>query len=339
MHALNKILLGATALALPFLSQAQAASLVTVTPPSGAAETIVFGINSHNVITGSFFDANGVEHGFFGPLNGDYTTFDYGGTSTGTEPRSISDKGAINGFAADPNFAVGTEFFRNADGTIETFTKDGAPLDGVAQGINKKGDSTGDYIDPDSGVRTGYLGENGKYKSDVDLGLNATRTSPRTINKSGALAGFFVDSGGVTHGFILDNGVVQVIDADGSGTTSLEGLNKKGLATLQVTDADGNPHSMTYDSGSGEFTSIEVPDGSTFQQAWQVNDNGLIAVSTDIASYIYCPKKAHCPNGAKDIGEGRSWHAKPGSAFVYDRNGRTGVKPARIVQPVRGAKQ
>ena len=339
MHALNKILLGATALALPFVSQAQAASLVTVTPPSGAVQTFVFGINSHNEITGSFTDADGVEHGFFGPLNGDYTTFDFGGTSIGTEPRAISDKGAINGFAADPNFTVGTEFLRNTNGTLETYMKDGVPLDGIAQGINKKGNSTGDYIDPDSAIRTGYLGKNGSYKSDVDLGLGATRTSPRAINKSGALAGFFVDSGGVTHGFILDNGVVQVIDADDSGTTSLEGLNKKGFASLQVVDADGNPHSMTYDSGSGEFTTIDVPDGSTFQQAYQVNDNGLVAVLTDVASYIYCPKKAHCPKGAKDIGEGRSWHAKPGSAFVYDRNGRTGVKPAKIVQPVRGAKQ
>jgi len=42
---------------------------------------------------------------------------------------------------------------------------------------------------------------------------------------------------------------------------------------------------------------------------------------------------------AIDIGEGRSWHAKAASTFTYDRNGRTGVKGARIVQPVRGAKQ
>jgi YD repeat-containing protein len=339
MHALNKTLLGATALALSFVSQAHAASLVTVTPPSGAVETFVFGINSHNVITGSYLDADGVEHGFFGPLNGDYTTFDYGGTSTGTEPRSISDTGTINGFASDPNFTVGAEFFRKTDGTIETFMKDGVALDGVAQGVSKRGSSTGDYIDPVTGIRTGYLGKNGKYTSDLDLALGATRTSPRAINKSGALAGFFVDSGGVTHGFILDNGVVQVIDADESGTTSMEGLNKKGFASLQVVDADGNPHSMTYDSGSGEFTTIDVPDGSTYQQAYQVNDKGLVAVITDVGAYIYCPKAAHCPDGARDIGEGRSWHAKPGSAFVYDRNGRTGVKPAKIVQPVRGAKQ
>jgi hypothetical protein len=139
MHALSKILLGASGLVLAAVSLGHAATLVTVTPPDGAVATIVFGINKHNVIAGSYVDASGVEHGFFGPLNGTYTTFDYGGTSIGTEPRALNDDGDITGFAADPSFAVGTEFLREADGTVLTFAKDGAPLDGVAQGITKKG--------------------------------------------------------------------------------------------------------------------------------------------------------------------------------------------------------
>ena len=136
------------------------------------------------------------------------------------------------------------------DGSIQAIEKDGLALDGVAQGIVKKKDaSTGDYIDPNTGVRTGYLGKDGEYQSDVDLGLNATRTSPRGMNKHGTLAGFFVDSGGVTHGFILGkHGVPQVIDADDSGTTSLEGINKKELIAGQVTGADGNPHSFVYNN-------------------------------------------------------------------------------------------
>jgi len=330
MHALSKILLGASGLVLAAVSLGHAATLVTVTPPDGAVATIVFGINKHSVITGSYVDASGVEHGFFGPLNGTYTTFDYGGTSIGTEPRALNDDSDITGFAADPSFAVGTEFLREADGTVLTFAKDGAPLDGVAQGITKKREtSTGDYIDPNTGIRTGYLANEGAYRSDVDLGLTVTRTSPRSLNKHGTLAGFYVDSGGAEHGFIMKHNVVQVIDADASGTTALEGINKKELVSGQVTDTSGNPHSFIYDNATGEFTTIEIPDGSVLQQAWGINDQGQIAVSTDVASYIYCTRDVHCPDGGTQIADGRSWKA----------NGHTGVKPAKVAHRTRGAAQ
>ncbi len=333
MHALSKSLLGASSLALLAVPQAHAATLVPVTPPDGAVATIVFGINDHDVIAGSYVDANGVEHGFFGPLNGTYTTFDYGGTSTGTEPRALNDAGDITGFAADPSFAVGTEFLRDGKkGTISTFEKSGVPLDGIAQGIIKKKEmSTGDYIDPNTGIRTGYLAKDGNYQSDVNLGLNATRTSPRGMNKHGILAGLFIDSGAVQHGFILDSsGVPQVIDADSSGTTALEGINKKELVSGQVTDSSGNPHSFLYDRTTGTFTSIDVSDGSVLQQAWGVNDKGEVAVSTDVASYIYCTRAVHCPDGGTKIADGRSWKAK---AAV------SGMKPAKSAHPTRGAAQ
>jgi hypothetical protein len=316
------------------VSLGHAATLVPVTPPDGAVATIVFGINDHDVIAGSYVDAGGVEHGFFGPLNGTYTTFDFGGTSIGTEPRALNDDGDITGFAPDPSFAVGTEFLRDAKkGTISTIEKDSLPLDGIAQGIIKKKEmSTGDYIDPNTGVRNGYLAKDGAYQSDVDLGLNATRTSPRGMNKHGTLAGLYFESSGASHGFILDSsGVPQVIDADASGTTALEGINKKELVSGQVTDSSGNPHAFTYDRTTGTFTSIDVPDGSVLQQAWGVNDKGEVAVSTDVASYIYCTRDVHCPDGGTKVADGHSWKAKAGAA--------SGVKPAKSAHPTRGAAQ
>src|ERR1051325_6299072 len=104
---------------------------------SAAVSAIVFGINKHNEIAGEFMDGNGVEHGFIGPLNGTYTIFDFGGTSTGTELRAIDDDGDIKGFAFDPNFTIGEEFLRKADGTVMPIEKNGVPLDGTAQGITK----------------------------------------------------------------------------------------------------------------------------------------------------------------------------------------------------------
>jgi hypothetical protein len=225
---------------------------------------------------------------------------------------------------------VGTEFLRQADGTIITFQKNGVPFDGVAQGIIKKGEtSTGDYvIDPNTGLRTGYLASDGLYQTDVSLDLNELTTNPRALNWFGTLAGFYLEQDGrTTHGFILKNGVVQVIDADSSGTTALEGINKKELAAGQVIDSDGNPHSFVYDNKTGVFTTINISDGSKQQQAWGINDKGQVAVNTDIgASYIYCTRDVLCPRGAHPVADGRSWLATPGAAMHYDSHGRTGVK-------------
>jgi hypothetical protein len=164
-------------------------------------------------------------------------------------------------------------------------------------------------------------------------------TNPRTLNHFGILAGFYLENDGrTTHGFILKKGVVQVIDADDTGTTALEGINKKELAAGQVIDTDGNPHAFVYDNRTGVFTTIVVNDGSAEQQAWGINDKGQVAVTTGIgASYIYCTKDVLCPKGGSTVADGRSWKAKPGASLHYDSNGRTGVKAAKPVHPVHGA--
>lgn len=340
MHALNKILLGFTCLAMPAVAiHAQAATLVPVTPPPGATQTIVFGINKHAVIAGAYIDANGATHGFVGPLNGTYTTFDYN-NSTATTPRAIDDEGNVTGFASEAGFTVGAEFLREAGGDIIPIQKDGVQMDGVAQGIIKKDEtSTGDYVDPNTGNRNGYLAEEGTYQSDVALGLNVLETGPRALNKHGTVAGFYLENDGVTtHGFILKDGVVEVVDADNSGTTVLEGINKKELAAGWVTDASGEPHAFTYDNATGQFTSIDVMDGSKGQQAWGVNDKGQIAVSTNAGnSFIYCAKDVLCPHGGMTVAEGRSWRGKVGATLHYGKNGNTGTKPPKLRAPVHGA--
>src|ERR1043165_4705362 len=103
----SSMMAGVAGLTLLAASSALAGTLVPVTPFPGATTTIVFGINDAGVIAGSYRDSNGIEHGFFGPLNGTYTSFDYGGTRSGTQTRALHDDGALLGFATHPNFRVG----------------------------------------------------------------------------------------------------------------------------------------------------------------------------------------------------------------------------------------
>jgi hypothetical protein len=133
------------------------------------------------------------------------------------------------------------------------------------------------------------------------------RISPRGIDDLGqAVAGLFVDASGDQHGFVQfklpdQPDRVVVIDYPASGSqTALEDINQIGNMPGQWLDELGNPHAfvLTMSQGVSTFVDLNPNDGSAYQQAWGVNDHGLIALSTNAGqSYVYCPKKnpEKCP--------------------------------------------
>ncbi len=298
----SKIVLGLTCfLAGPALGHP--ATLVPVTPFPGSTTTGIFDINDNDEIVGEYANADGIEHGFYGPLNGTYTSFDYGGTALGTEIRGVNNSGDMVGFGPDAGFNNGPEFFLSHDGALKTYKIGGVALDGINQGINKRGSTVGDYIsDPSTNTQVGYEGRKGKYRFDLALGISTLRVDARAITSLGVVAGWYVDTDHVQHGFILKDGsVLQTIDADDSGTTDIEGLNDKGIATGAVLDVDENFHAFVLDTNTNTYTWIDVP-GATNVQIWGINKSGLAAISTDIGSFIYCPlKPANCPAGGTPV--------------------------------------
>jgi len=291
-----------------------AATLVPVAPYPGSTTTQVFAINDHNVISGEYTMGDGIEHGFFGPLGGPYTSFDYPGTAIGTEARSINNMGVIVGFAPDTGFNMGPEFFRKPDGTLVTIEKNHVPVIGIAQGVNKQKFSVGDYVtNPDPLALNGYEAKAGVYQHDLTPDVDATRLAPRGINNNNAIAGWYTDSSHLQHGFILTAGGTQIIDADTSGTTTLEGLNDNGIASGAVLDDEENFHAFALDTATSAVTWIDVP-GATNVQAWGINKRGYVALSSDIGSYIYCPFKAsRCPAGGTEVVTRTSLLPRPGT--------------------------
>jgi len=290
---------------------AHGATLIPVVPFPGSTATNVSDINDSNTIAGMYITADTIEHGYFGTLAGSYTSFDYGGTALGTEARSINNAGNIVGFAPDAGFNNGPEFFRAADGTITTFKKSHVVLDGIAQGINKRNVSVGDYItDPETQAQTGYEGRKGRYRADLTLPVDTTRVDGRAITSNGAVAGWYVGTDHVQHGFIQRGEGFQTVDADDSGTTDLEGLNDAGIATGAVLDVDENFHAFVLDTNTDTITWIDVPGAATVQ-AWGINKKGLVALTTDIGAFIYCPlKPSKCPAGGTEVAM-RTAHLAP----------------------------
>jgi hypothetical protein len=308
---MRKSLLGASALvtiALLAGSSAQAAaSYITIAPPAGAVSLAPFGINDDNIIAGSYTDSAGVQHGFYGPPDGShYKTFDIKGV-TGTQPRAIRNDLSITGLALASGFVFGEEFYRAPDtGKIKILkTPDGRIQDGVAQGGNDAGLYVGDYLDTDEVTRLGFEGKAGKFKSNFKLPLkNLTSTNPRQINNNGVVAGGYIGSDGIQHGFVLDGKNLTSFDAPGSvGVTTAEGINDAGQVSGLYTDSGGNRHGFVYTVSTGKFKAVDPGDGSTFQEAWGINNKGLVVGDTSNGlAFIYCPlKPAKCPKGAADV--------------------------------------
>jgi hypothetical protein len=296
--------LGVSALALASgTAQAKKAQLIPIVPYPGATTTTVFGISDDaSTIAGSYVDSSGNTHGFYGSITGDYTPFDFG-TSNFTQGRALSGDGTlITGFSNNDGVHCDfQEWEMTVGGKIKQITKNGTPLAGEAQGINKKGTFAGDYCDTGgSGTIFGETGEKYKWKSDVTTPFSSTYTGERGINKDGTTVGFYVDStSGEQVGTIIVNGTTtQVVYPDANQLyTVLEGINDDGLAAGQWDDGNsGMVRGFSYDSTTSTFTAIDDPNAASFTQPWGVNKSGLIAVTSDAGAYIYCAlNKKKCP--------------------------------------------
>jgi probable HAF family extracellular repeat protein len=282
-----------------------AATYVPIAFPSGAVTVLPFGINDNNIVAGGYTDADGILHGFYGPPDGsNYTTFDLTDGSQ-AEARAIFNDGSITGLALQSGFAFGEEYYRSATGKIKLLKNPSGDIaDGVSQGGNDAGTYVGDYLDTDGVTRLGFEAKKGKYKKAFVLpGLEGvTSTNPRQINNHNIVAGGYIDSSGVQHGFVLKGKKLTSFDAPNAvGVTTAEGINDAGQVAGLYTDSSANRHAFLYDVSTGTFTAVDPGNGSTAQEAWGINNQGLIVGDTDSGSFpfIYCPlKKKQCPTGA-----------------------------------------
>ncbi|HEX4080021.1 MAG TPA: hypothetical protein VHX61_14240 [Rhizomicrobium sp.] len=278
---------------------AKGGTWVAVVPVQNSTGMTLFGINDTNVTTGSYLDASGNDHGFIGPFDGkDYTSFDDPGGAT--EPRGINDGSITDGYD------TGTldEWYRTAKGKLTAITMKGTQLTQLAQEINKAGVFAGDYTNT-SGDYVGYLGKKSKYTSDIKLSISNTGYAGRAIDTAGDLGGWYLDSSGTMHGFLIMGKKATSIDYPDAVYTVVEGLNDNGLLTGQWEDSSGVIQGFVYDIKAKKFTDINYP-GSTLTQVWGINNNDVIAVSSSAGSFAYCMKKKNCPKG--DAGVANTLH-------------------------------
>jgi len=214
----------------------------------------------------------------------------------------VDDDLNVTGFWLDSN-SIEEGFIGPADGTDYTTFLDDPTYGTQPRGLNAKGYVTGiDGVGTDDPTTyVPFERSPGGTVTDVTMDGNPLNYLVRGINDAGDLVGWYIDTDGVEHGFLLSGKTATTID-DPNGTTNLEGINNNGEISGLYTDADGNRHGITYDIKKQKFTELTVP-GSTYVEVWGLNDNGVVAIDGEnsdgtFTGYLYCPKASVCPSGA-----------------------------------------
>jgi uncharacterized membrane protein len=189
----------------------------------GAVRTEVNGVNNNGDVVGSYQDAiNFNFHGFL--LSGGlFTTIDFPGADW-TNAEGINDSGDIVGtysISANPFFPIGFIFH---NGVMRSFRIPGRE-DTWVHGINNNGDIVGE-----SQLYTGTIGFVWKRGSGLTriVAPGAASTSVRGINNSGDIVGFYLDNvglGGQAHGFVLHDGIWQLLHLSRSEETWAHSIN------------------------------------------------------------------------------------------------------------------
>lgn len=108
----------------------------------------------------------------------------------------------------------------------------------------------------------------------------SAQTQVTGINNSGNTSGFYIDTTGVTHGFMDTGGTFSTVDAPGTAFNQLLGLSDVVQAAgYSSTDATGATlqRAFTEDGGSFSYLSSFLPSGIGNNQATGVNNSGEVS--------------------------------------------------------------
>ena len=168
----------------------------------GAEELFPFGMNSLNVITGSFHHRtrhhHPNEHGFIRSPDGSCASLDAPG-AVQTIPDGIDDDGTIAGYYTEVKQGPQHGFVRGADGTFSLFDVSGA-LQTAPAAINQAGTVIGTYMDAARATHAFLRGADGTLTPYDAPG--ATSTNALAINDNGVIVGSYDTTSGVTYAYI-----------------------------------------------------------------------------------------------------------------------------------------
>jgi hypothetical protein len=226
--------------------------------------TFPYNINPEGTTTGYYIDSGYSAHGFVRTKQGAFTSFDpVGSVSTYVcGYNCLNTAGATTGYYQDPNTNYHS-FVRAHNGAITVFDVPGADTSGndgtFGTSINPEGTIVGYYGDQNQ-VGHGFVRTSDSQFTIFDVpGAGSTPgasqgTYPVSINAAGTIAGQFVDTNNVTHGFARSpQGAITTIDIPAGGIgISPQSINSSGAVAGYWTSADLGVHGFVWTPGCGQ---------------------------------------------------------------------------------------
>ena len=261
-------------------------------------------INDTGLVVGAQFTTPG-ENGYLRHANGTIVKFS-NPLTTGT-PDTFAY--GLNNFGT----AVGTYFdtahnqfsgYFYHGGHFTTYNLPGLPAGSatVIVGLNDLGDFCGYYQAAPAFATVAFVNRHGSIQTFDFPG--STFIEATQINDEGDVAGTYIDSKNVDHGFIRGaNGAITVIDVPGAAFsgTLLIGLNNRGWTSGHFWDSTNHEHGFAR-SPQGKFYQIDVPEANTNggglgTAGGGINDEGVVVGHYDPAAggpekaYIAFPER------------------------------------------------
>ena len=243
-----------------------------------ATDTTAGSINARGDISGLYFDADGVGHGFR-LIRGVFSIIDFPDASF-TSARAMNARGDIAGRIHDAN---GNDHgFLLHDGHFTRIDYPGATAT-VGRGINNAGDVTGNHVNS-AGTENGFILKDGAfYNVRVPHSLS-TDVWMAEDNGRVMVGDAAMQPDGALHGYVSNQpGDFQLIDFPGLSVpcTGPRWINQRGdivglfAYVNTVDDCYAGPALHGFLLRQGKYIAIDVP-GSTSTSVFGINDDGVI---------------------------------------------------------------
>ncbi len=185
-----------------------------------------------------------------------------------TEPSGLTDGGHLSaGLYVDSNGIQHGYFLKLqvpphqplGNGLFTVDDPNGKPGTTAVSKVTSAFSAVGSYTSSTTGNAVGFLytgGGQNKY-TDIPGPSGAVNTWGSGINDKGAIVGYYTDSAGATHGFLLQGTKYATLDVPGATATYATDINKSGKIVLFWENSSGAIESSLYNGKT--YKTINVP--------------------------------------------------------------------------------
>jgi probable HAF family extracellular repeat protein len=236
--------------------------------------TQLLGVNNSMIIAGyhNFFQ----NQGFVLTLPNNFAVENYP-NSMMTQVIGINNNGTTDGFYVDQN-GITHGFYRTSNNTFTDVDFPGTIFNQLLSQNDLK-QAAGYYSLSVNNTTPDFpyiYDEQGKIFEVITIPGAVGGAQATGINNSQWACGFFIDQNQVNHGWLLQGGTFTQLDVPGSTFTQALGLNNNGQVVGAWIDGGGLTHGFLYTISSGQFTTIDEPDGVGTTIVNGINDNGVL---------------------------------------------------------------